>query len=400
MAELRIVDHTRDRYHSLAISTVWQLTRLRKARALVVGTGALGNEVCKNLAMMGMELIVVLDRDTVEMANLSRSIFFRERDRARPKTAVIRERLADVNPDVKVLELQGDLDSVLGLGLVRRMDVVFSCLDSRLARRSVNRMCEKVGKPWVDGAMEDLLGEVAVYVPGMGPCYECSLTQAQKAALAEAVSCRGIALRNLSLGKVPTTSTMGSIISALQVQEGIRLIHGHLQNGLVGKRLVVNCNINDFYVTSSERNEDCDGHERFGEVSELQDLTAATATAQGLLEMFKQETGEDGFVDLGREVVIQFRCEMCDASHDAGIPLSEVDSEVQRCSNCGAPRLVATTHLVKAGDEYAEWALGRLGIPPLDVLQVQGANSVRWYELSGDAVEFGLAPKAEAAISS
>src|SRR4029077_9827904 len=118
------------------------------------------NEVCKNLAMMGVSLIVVLDRDTVETANLSRSVFFREKDHGRAKTEAIGERLRELNPDVEILKLTGDLDSELGLGLIRRMDVVFSCLDSRLARRSVNRMCGKVGKTWVDGAMEDLLGEV------------------------------------------------------------------------------------------------------------------------------------------------------------------------------------------------------------------------------------------------
>ena len=51
--------------------------------------------------MMGVRLIAVLDRDTVEMANLSRSIFFRESDHGRPKADVIAERLREVNPDVE-----------------------------------------------------------------------------------------------------------------------------------------------------------------------------------------------------------------------------------------------------------------------------------------------------------
>lgn len=392
MEELKVVDHSRNRYHSLAISGVWELARLRRASALVVGVGALGNEVSKSLAMMGLELIVLVDRDTVEKANLSRSIFFREQDEGRPKTEVVRERLAEVNPDVKVVALQGDLDSVVGLGLVRRMDVVFSCLDSRLARRSVNRLCEKVDRPWVDGAMEDLLGEVAVYVPGRGPCYECVLTLQQKISLAEAVSCRGVALRNVALGRVPTTPTMGSIVAALQVQEGVRLIHGKVGSGLAGKRLVVNCNINDFYVTASDRDEHCDGHERFGEVTELPDFRSRTATPQMLLDTFKRETGDDGFVDLGRDVVVRFQCEACHTTKEDGIPLSAVDLAVQRCIHCGAPQLMEVTHIVKASDAYAQWPLERLGIPPLDILLVQGANAVRWYELSGDAAEFGFAP--------
>ncbi len=75
MTDLQIKDPAMDRYHSLALSSAWELAKIRQASALVVGAGALGNEVCKNLAMMGVALIVVLDRDTVEVANLSRSAF-------------------------------------------------------------------------------------------------------------------------------------------------------------------------------------------------------------------------------------------------------------------------------------------------------------------------------------
>src|SRR5260370_37343138 len=113
------------------------------------------------------------------------------------------------------------------------MDMVFSCLDSRMARRSVNRMCEKLRKPWVDGAMENLLGEVAAYLPGEGPCYECTLTHAERVLIAQAASCRGIAIRNLSTGKVPTTSTMGSIISALEVHEGVKILDADFRKELL-----------------------------------------------------------------------------------------------------------------------------------------------------------------------
>jgi len=390
MADLRIVDHSKDRYHSLAISSVWELAKIRKARVLVVGAGALGNEVCKNLAMMGVKQIVVLDRDTVEVANLSRSVFFREKDHGRAKTEAIAERLQELNPDVEILKLTGDLDSALGLGLIRRMDIVFSCLDSRLARRSVNRMCGKMSKPWVDGAMEDLLGEVAVYVPGRGPCYECTLSQAEKARIAEAASCRGIALRNLSLGKVPTTPTMGSIVAAIQVQEGIKILNGKPVNSLAGKRLVINCNINDFYVTASERNEECEGHEQFDTVAEVSEFTSSGTSARQVLERFKRESGEDGFVELGREVVIEFRCPGCGGAEVLGEPIRKVDEARQCCPQCGTTRELETTHVVTNKDSWSEWPLSRLGIPKLDVIEVRGAQSVAWYELSGDGVELGF----------
>jgi len=389
MAELRIVDHTRDRYHSLAISSVWELGRIRGAKVLVVGAGALGNEVCKSLSMMGVKFIAVLDRDTVELANLSRSVFFRERDHGRPKSEVVCERLKDLNPDVETVGLNGDLDLKLGLGLVRRMDVVFSCLDSRLARRSLNRMCGRVGTPWVDGAMEDLLGEVAVYLPGHGPCYECNLSHEEKTRIAEAASCRGIALRNLSLGKVPTTPTMGSIIAALQVQEAVKVLHRD-PKVIAGRRLVVNCNLNDFYITSSERNEDCEGHEQFGEITQVQAFTTQATSARDILALFREATGEEGFVELGREIVVGFHCASCGQSEVCGEPIGNVEEAQQFCPNCGASRELNTTHVARSEDAHSDWPLSRLSVPKLEVLETRGLRSVRWYELTGDCESLGL----------
>jgi molybdopterin/thiamine biosynthesis adenylyltransferase len=399
MPDLQIVDHTKDRYYSLAISSVWELAKIRKARALVVGAGALGNEVCKNLAMMGVRFIAVLDRDTVEAANLSRSVFFRESDHGHPKTETISSRLQELNPDVEILTLTGDLNEVLGLGLLRRMDMVFSCLDSRAARRSLNRMCEKLGRPWVDGAMENLLGEVAVYMPDQGPCYECSLTQMEQAMIAQAASCRGIALRNLSLGKVPTTSTMGSIIAALEVQEGVKLLHGDFHNALVGKRLVVNCNINDFYMTRSERKETCGGHFRYGDVTEVPEFSADTTSANDILARFKEQTGEEGYLELGREVVVELRCAQCGSVEVLGEPLRMVGEEMARCPQCGQLRQLETTHVIRGNESYAAWPLSRLGIPRLDVLEVQGPQSALWYEMTGDLSAFPSALQGEPAGS-
>jgi len=388
MSALKIHDHTRDRYHALAISSVWELAKVRKARALVIGAGALGNEVCKNLAMMGVRLVVVLDRDTVEAANLSRSIFFRESDHGRPKAEVILERLRDVNPDVELHSLDGDLDEVLGLGVVRRMDMVFSCLDSRMARRSVNRMCEKLGKPWVDGAMENLLGEVAAYLPGEGPCYECSLTHAEKLLIAQAASCRGIAIQNLAMGKVPTTSTMGSIISALEVQEAVKILHGDFLKSLVGKRLVVDCNVNEFYVTTSSRREDCEGHFRYDAITEVADFTAASTSAQDLLLRFQQDTGKEGFLRLGREIVIALACGKCGERETLSQLLGKVTEEMVLCPKCGSVRRLETTNFVRGTEPYAEWPLSRLGIPLLDVLEVRGVGVTKWYELTGDLASY------------
>jgi len=386
--DLQVRDHTRDRYHALSISSVWDLGQIRASKVLVVGAGALGNEVCKNLAMMGVQLIGVVDRDTVEMANLSRSVFFREADHGRPKVDVISERLKELNPDVEVLPISGDLDAVLGMGLLQRMDVVFSCLDSRLARRSISRMCEKVGRPWIDAGMEDLIGYVAAYTPGQGACYECTLTNVEKAMIANVASCRQIAVRALALGKVPTTSTMGSILAAVQVQEAVKIIQGDLENSLAGRRLIVDCNSDDFYITQSARKENCEGHFRFGEIRQVTEFSAERTTASDVLQRFKEETGESGHLDLGREIVVRMSCPRCGTTEKAGAPLRVVTDAMATCPNCHDIKQLSTTHVATADSEYANIPLSQLGIPKLDTLAVLASASAIWYELTGDLESF------------
>jgi len=205
-------------------------------------------------------------------------------------------------------------------------------------------------------------------------------------------------LRNLALGKVPTTSTMGSIVSALQVQEGVKLMQGDLTNSLAGKRLIINCNINDFYITTSDRSQDCEGHESFGEITEVPEFRAEQTSAQDLLTRFRGDTGEDGSAELGREIVTELICPGCGGRQTLGEPIRIVNEDLQRCPQCGEVRQMTTTHIVAGNESYAKWPLSRLGIPALDVVEVRGATSAAWYELTGDLPRFLAHSQPEVAV--
>src|ERR1700712_5648216 len=120
-----------DRYSRLRLIPWWRQERLAAAKVLVVGAGALGNEVLKNLALVGVGTIYVIDRDAIEVSNLSRSVLFRARDGGRSKAEVAAERTAEINPEVSVRWLRGDVINGLGLGLFAEVDVVIGCLDNR-----------------------------------------------------------------------------------------------------------------------------------------------------------------------------------------------------------------------------------------------------------------------------
>ncbi len=208
------------------MNRVFEQQRVSTAHIMVVGCGALGNEVLKNLVLSGVRHLVVVDFDVVEMGNLSRSILFTKADAEtrRLKVDVVSERLKLMNPDIEVKAICGDIAYDVGLGLLRSMDVVIGCVDSRWARYCINRLCMRAGIPWVDGGIEELEGTARVFIPGKN-CYACNLGVAGLKDLERRMPCSGIIRRHEAAGSVPTTSIMASVIGAVEVQEAMKLLH-------------------------------------------------------------------------------------------------------------------------------------------------------------------------------
>ena len=85
--------------------------------------------------------------------------------------------MRDINPDVKITPIHGNVITDIGLGLFREVDVVIGALDNREARLWVNRSCWKVTRPWIDGGIQEISGVAKVFVPPDGACYECAMTE-------------------------------------------------------------------------------------------------------------------------------------------------------------------------------------------------------------------------------
>jgi len=284
--------------------------------------------------------------------------------------------------------LNGDITTKLGLGVFRRMDVVIGCLDNREARLAVNRFCYWINKPWVDGAIQELLGLVRVFVPGQGACYECTLTEQALRDLSLRYSCPLLARQNILLGKVPTTPTIASIIGAMQAQEALKLINNMPVQP--GKVTHFNGMINEMHTTAYSPRDDCESHWTYGEITELPARVERT-TLGDMLRIACADLGVDSVIELDQELVTRFDCPNCHTVEEVLRPLSEVAYETGHCPSCGMLREIFMTHMITGAESFLHRTLASVGVPPLHIIRAHNGEEYRFYELTGnlgDALHF------------
>ena len=165
------------RYSRQLVLPEWgepQQLRLRRARVLVVGAGALGSPVAIYLAGAGVGRLGVLDSDEVEISNLHRQHLHFTPDAGAPKAHSAAAKLRFLNPEVIVEPYQARLEHDNALALVAEQDLVVDCSDSFATRYAVNAACCRAGVPLVEGGALGFTGLVMVIQPGETACYRCA----------------------------------------------------------------------------------------------------------------------------------------------------------------------------------------------------------------------------------
>lgn len=383
---LVITDPESDRYHTFGYISWWRQEVVREATVLVVGAGALGNEVLKNLALMGIGQILVVDFDTIEDSNLSRSVLFRENDRGRSKAEVAAEGVKSLNPDVAVKAWHGDINYELGLGVFRHVDAIIGCLDNREARLSINRFSWAVQRPWVDGAIQELMGIVRVFWPGHGACYECTLTDSDYQMINLRYSCPLLARENILQGKVPTTPTSASIVAAFQTQEALKLIHD--MEVQPGKALMINGLTNDIYLTEYPIKEDCFSHSTMEPIVELPEVSSESTTLNQLLEIAQDRLGTETVLEFDQEIVVALECPNCGQNSDVFKRMAGLYESAFGCPNCGDRREMRLTHRLDGSEGFLNRKLAEFDVPPLGIVRARNGDKHLYLELTGDKESF------------
>jgi len=236
----------------------WNQDKVSKARILVVGAGALGNEVVKLLLQMGVNEIAIVDHDNVVAANLNRCVFFTQKDADEKalKAEVLARESTKINSNARITPVTKMIEFVEE-GFFKNFDFAFGCLDNLAARMHLNAQCYGT-LPLIDGGTTGFNGKVQCVLKPSS-CIECGLTKRDYKLLWQKYSCVGEVLDFVD-PKMPALATTTSIIAGLQANEFVKFAHERLEETLAGRYLFFNGLKNEYRLFEVPKRRTCPVH--------------------------------------------------------------------------------------------------------------------------------------------
>lgn len=389
------------RFSRFSLISWWDQERISNAKILVVGAGALGNEILKNLVLSGFRKMVVIDLDTVEHSNLSRSVLYRPEDIGESKAFTAAKACKDIYEDAIVQPLVANICHDIGLGVFEWADIIIGGLDNRAARLWINQSSWKLNKPWIDGAIQGISGVAKVFIAGQPPCYECTLNDLDMKLAEQQLRnpCTGLTVKEMKGGKTPTTPTISSIIAGIQVQEALKLLHKDtkIDEDLEGNPILLESAVlagkgyhfeglnHTSYLTEYTEKEDCSAHYVF-ESDRLfyLDSTSTDATLEALLYQARTDLDdENAYIEFSRNVIHKMVCHECGTEEDVFQTMADEDTAI--CPDCAKERETIWISGYTGEEEYGEMTVEQIGLPLFDIFSAYAGEQEIHYLLAGDA---------------
>jgi molybdopterin/thiamine biosynthesis adenylyltransferase len=159
-----------DRQERLAL---WDQHIIENSTILVAGVGGTGSELAKNLALLGIGCLILVDDDTIEFSNLNRQMLFKEADVGHRKAKVAKKRILEqFNPDIKINEYASKLQDI-PQKVFQKVDIIAGCLDNFLARQFLNAIAIELNMPLIDSATDGYFGQIQYIKPRLTACLAC-----------------------------------------------------------------------------------------------------------------------------------------------------------------------------------------------------------------------------------
>ena len=187
--------------------------KMLQARVLLIGAGGLGSPIAFYLTAAGIGNLGIVDFDVVDESNLQRQILHNVNDVGRLKVDSAKEKILNLNPNIKVDTYNLLLNKDNILDVIKNYDIVVDGTDNFQTRYLVNDACVMHKKPLIYGSIFRFEGQCSVFMPE-GPCYRCLYSDPPPPGMVPSCSEGGV------LGILP------GIIGLMQATEVVKLILG------------------------------------------------------------------------------------------------------------------------------------------------------------------------------
>ena len=220
--------------------------KLLKSNVLIVGAGGLGSPIAIYLAAMGIGRIGIIDKDNVEISNLSRQIIFSTNDIKKSKSTVAINKLRKINPDIQVRSFNKKLTIKNINQIAKNFDLIVDGSDNFRTRFLINDYCLKNKKILVSGAISKFDGQIYTFnfTKKKSPCLRCFIPKMPINPDVDNCEYEGI------LG------TLGGIIGSIQANEVAKEILG-IGDTLCGYILIIDALKLTFRKVKLNKRSDC-----------------------------------------------------------------------------------------------------------------------------------------------
>lgn len=360
---------TTSRLHSRSILAGYEPARLRAAKVLVVGLGALGQNVVQNLALLGVGHLMLVDFDAFEGHNATRSPFYPTRAEVarlgRGKAIIVAHRAAQVSTasEAAVYYTQSTIQ-VLGDGALSWADVVVAAVDSLNARAWLAERCRLLARPMVEGGFSGPDFNLSAFAPVEGAvCYRCNRPGREAS-----MSCTAYALAAEQAHVVPAIQTSAAVLGGYQAEQVVQLLHGRPDG--VGHRSYGNVRRQTLQTALLTASSNCPGiHQPEPVIGTLRGL-GCQAVLRDLVAAVADQFG-GGQIRLADPVITTMSCTTCRTPCLVQAAESSWLAD-PRCSGCDGPWPVTEKYLPDSvceidtgdqlSDELAGTALDRIGV--------------------------------------
>ena len=225
-------------------------TKLLNSSVLIVGAGGLGSPIALYLSALGIGKIGIIDKDKIEISNLSRQVIFETRDIKKDKATTAVKKLKKINPNIKLQSFNKKLTSKNINKIASKYKLIIDGSDNFKTRFLINDYCLKNKKILISGAISKFDGHVYTFnfLKEKSPCLRCFIPKMPRNGEVDNCEFDGV------------ISTLCGLVGSIQANEAVKEIV-NIGESLCGYILVIDALKLSFRKIKLDKRSDCSCNE-------------------------------------------------------------------------------------------------------------------------------------------